>query len=90
MVLKQAHVFAAMSKRVLSISQRAKCMFRTVANGTLPRPKYICSQLKSKVSILRSRKVFRWEWKNIAAEDQGRILLNFPNLLNSENDRLPK
>ena len=35
----------------------------TVANGTLPGHKYICSPLKSKVSILGFVNIFGWEWK---------------------------
>ena len=38
-------------------------MLGMVANETLPGRKYICSLLKSKVSILGFRKTFGWEWK---------------------------
>ena len=44
-------------------------MFGTVANGTLPGRKYICSPLKSKVSILGFRLNFWVVIKSIAYED---------------------
>ena len=44
-------------------------MFGTVANGTRPGRKYICSPLKSKVSILGFRKSFWLGMEGIADED---------------------
>ena len=44
-------------------------MFGTVANGTLPGRKYICSPLKSKVSILGFHKKFWFVIESIAYED---------------------
>ena len=43
-------------------------MFDTVANGTLQGRKYICSPLKSKVSILGFRKDFWLGMESIADE----------------------
>ena len=45
-------------------------MFGTVANGTLPGRKYICSPLKAKVSILGLRLNFWFVIESIACEDQ--------------------
>ena len=44
-------------------------MSGTVANGTLPGTKYICSKLKSKVSIFRFCKNFWLRMESIADED---------------------
>ena len=44
-------------------------MFGTVANGTLPVRKYICSPLKSKVSILGFHLNFWFVIESIAYED---------------------
>ena len=44
-------------------------MFGTVANGTLPGRKYICSPLKSKVSILGFLRNFWFVVESVAYED---------------------
>ena len=44
-------------------------MFGTVANGALPGRKYICSPLKSEVSILGFRRNFWFVIESIAYED---------------------
>ena len=65
------HIFILMKTQMTTdLMWEMSTSFGTVANGTLPGRKYICSPLKSKVNILGFRWNFWFVIASIAYEDQ--------------------